>query len=116
MLELSSTNRYSAEAYGRKMSRFLVLLVLSVIGAYAAVIDVGRIQERAGLRQSNGTPEFCNFAPDDGPCRARIPAFYFEPGSKTCSLFFYGGCEGNQNNFETEEECYGNCTSLARKS
>uniref|UniRef100_A0A224Y4T0 Pancreatic trypsin inhibitor n=1 Tax=Rhipicephalus zambeziensis TaxID=60191 RepID=A0A224Y4T0_9ACAR len=92
------------------MSRFLVLLVLSVIGAYAAVIDVGRLQARAGLPASNGTPEFCTLPPDDGPCRAIIPVFYFDSITNSCSTFIYGGCQGNANNFDTKEECMNNCT------
>ena len=31
--------------------------------------------------------------------------FYFDPSSGTCRQFYYGGCEGNKNNFKTIREC-----------
>ena len=31
--------------------------------------------------------------------------FYFDPSSGTCRQFYYGGCEGNKNNFKTLGEC-----------
>ncbi|CAG7721375.1 unnamed protein product, partial [Allacma fusca] len=40
-----------------------------------------------------------------GPCRAMVPAFYFDKMLGTCKYFSYGGCQGNANNFDTQEEC-----------
>lgn len=41
---------------------------------------------------------------DDGPCKAMIKRF-FQYSHQQCEEFIYGGCEGNQNRFETLEEC-----------
>ena len=46
-----------------------------------------------------------------GPCKARIPRFWYNPLSGKCELFFYGGCRGNDNNFLNVKECEGFCKS-----
>lgn len=42
-----------------------------------------------------------------GPCRASIPSWGFNGGE--CVEFIYGGCKGNGNRFETQEECEEAC-------
>uniref|UniRef100_A0A224YCU9 Pancreatic trypsin inhibitor n=1 Tax=Rhipicephalus zambeziensis TaxID=60191 RepID=A0A224YCU9_9ACAR len=44
-----------------------------------------------------------------GPCRAFIPRFYFNETLNECVRFVYGGCGGNENNFETQQECEKKC-------
>lgn len=65
--------------------------------------------------------EICLLPPDEGPCRARIPSFYYSRYTQSCRPFLYGGCEGNANNFETlaacEEACWrieSTCAPFAR--
>ncbi|CAI5795547.1 actinia tenebrosa protease inhibitors-like [Podarcis lilfordi] len=53
--------------------------------------------------------ETCKQPKNPGPCKAAYPHFYYDSQSKTCKPFIYGGCQGNQNNFETEEECMQEC-------
>uniref|UniRef100_A0A0K8RDD3 Putative salivary kunitz domain protein n=1 Tax=Ixodes ricinus TaxID=34613 RepID=A0A0K8RDD3_IXORI len=55
----------------------------------------------------------CSLPLDDGPCRARIPSYYFD--NRTCREFMYGGCEGNANNFETLEACQEACKGNRRR-
>lgn len=40
-----------------------------------------------------------------GLCRARFPRWFFDAGSRSCRLFYYGGCGGNANNFLTRLAC-----------
>uniref|UniRef100_L7LR68 Putative tetralaris n=1 Tax=Rhipicephalus pulchellus TaxID=72859 RepID=L7LR68_RHIPC len=56
-----------------------------------------------------GRPSFCDKRPETGPCRARIPAIYFDALTSTCKSFTYGGCGGNKNRFTTEETCLKTC-------
>ncbi|KAL1444072.1 hypothetical protein MTO96_030056 [Rhipicephalus appendiculatus] len=49
-------------------------------------------------------------------CRGLIPRYYYNPAAGNCSLFYYGGCEGNENNFETIEECEETCGEPERVS
>ncbi|XP_076321612.1 thrombin inhibitor hemalin-like isoform X2 [Tachypleus tridentatus] len=59
----------------------------------------------------------CHLEPDSGLCDAYMPRFYFDPETRTCELFIYGGCGGNENNFKTEEECLDTCkASKIRKT
>lgn len=51
----------------------------------------------------------CFLRPDTGPCRADIIQYYFDVKQKRCYRFFWGGCQGNGNRFDTKEECYSKC-------
>ena len=44
-----------------------------------------------------------------GPCKARLPRYFFNPRTRECELFFYGGCLGNKNNFVTKQACEEAC-------
>ncbi|XP_078346264.1 PI-actitoxin-Aeq3b-like [Oculina patagonica] len=44
-----------------------------------------------------------------GQCRGAFPKFYYNKDSGECEQFIYGGCMGNENNFETKEECEERC-------
>ena len=44
-----------------------------------------------------------------GPCEAAMPRYYYDTESESCEFFYYGGCEGNANNFETRKECVDEC-------
>ncbi|XP_030633148.1 kunitz-type protease inhibitor 2 [Chanos chanos] len=52
----------------------------------------------------------CQAPPLTGHCRAAHRRYYYNPATGTCEQFIYGGCRGNQNNYETAEECQTTCT------
>lgn len=35
--------------------------------------------------------------------------WYFEPITAVCRRFLYGGCDGNENRFQTSSECWKRC-------
>ncbi|XP_063244245.1 kunitz-type serine protease inhibitor 2-like [Bacillus rossius redtenbacheri] len=51
----------------------------------------------------------CELAADSGPCEAYIRNFHYNLSAQRCEMFIYGGCEGNCNNFWTEDECRSKC-------
>ena len=46
-----------------------------------------------------------------GPCEGAFSAFYFDDEEGECLPFVYGGCDGNDNRFDTLEECEAACPS-----
>ena len=53
--------------------------------------------------------DLCSLPPETGPCLAYFRHYFYNTTSKQCEQFIYGGCRGNENNFETVEECEANC-------
>ena len=48
-----------------------------------------------------------------GPCRARIPRYFYNKCTKRCELFYYGGCHGNKNNFHSLKKCNRVCATVS---
>ena len=44
-----------------------------------------------------------------GKCRSRLQRFYYDTDIGVCRTFIYSGCQGNGNNFESENECIKTC-------
>jgi hypothetical protein len=44
-----------------------------------------------------------------GPCDAAVPAYWHHPKTGVCEPFTYGGCDGNENRFESFEDCQQTC-------
>ena len=53
--------------------------------------------------------DVCLLEPERGPCSDYSIKWHFVPQEQKCRRFWYGGCQGNQNRFETEEACESKC-------
>ncbi|PIC27111.1 hypothetical protein B9Z55_019468 [Caenorhabditis nigoni] len=52
----------------------------------------------------------CNHWPDRGTCELEFQVkWYYDRYDHRCRRFFYGGCEGNENRFNSLEECSSQC-------
>ena len=45
-------------------------------------------------------------------CRMSIPRYFYNSITRRCEKFFWGGCEGNGNNFRTVADCYRTCITI----
>uniref|UniRef100_A0A3Q2E5T3 Collagen, type XXVIII, alpha 1b n=1 Tax=Cyprinodon variegatus TaxID=28743 RepID=A0A3Q2E5T3_CYPVA len=58
---------------------------------------------------SQGPETGCNQSLDPGPCRDYIAKWYYDAKSNSCAQFWFGGCQGNQNRFDSEQKCRETC-------
>ncbi|XP_076294317.1 spondin-1 isoform X3 [Lasioglossum baleicum] len=50
-----------------------------------------------------------------GTCNGNILRAYFDKQAGRCRLFSYSGCDGNRNNFQTEQDCMNVCSDFQRE-
>ncbi|KAF7663242.1 hypothetical protein LDENG_00215820 [Lucifuga dentata] len=60
------------------------------------------------------TGDVCSLQRDDGPCDTWMVRFYYDSGTHRYTEFWYGGCQGNANNFVSLEECQRKCDGVVR--
>ncbi|XP_077501749.1 isoinhibitor K-like isoform X2 [Amblyomma americanum] len=51
----------------------------------------------------------CNLKKDPGNCEDASTKWYYDSKTNACKLFVYGGCDGNDNRFDTEAKCKAEC-------
>lgn len=73
-------------------------------------------QEMSAKQKKNGrevnsdtTSGPCLMDPTEGECQDYILKWYYNMDKRACQQFWYGGCGGNANRFETKEECEVRC-------
>ncbi|XP_052769423.1 papilin-like [Mya arenaria] len=55
----------------------------------------------------------CTLPPKSGPCKAYFPRYFYNTTSCSCEKFIYGGCQPNENNFDTLDACEKACNNWA---
>lgn len=53
--------------------------------------------------------EVCGLDKDRGSCRNFTVRWFFDMEYGGCSRFWYGGCDGNDNRFPTQDDCKAHC-------
>uniref|UniRef100_A0A452EXN1 BPTI/Kunitz inhibitor domain-containing protein n=1 Tax=Capra hircus TaxID=9925 RepID=A0A452EXN1_CAPHI len=54
-------------------------------------------------------PAFCMEPKFVGVCNGSMTRYFYNAQTGHCEMFVYGGCGGNENNFQTLEECMKTC-------
>uniref|UniRef100_A0A8C5P0U6 Epididymal peptidase inhibitor n=1 Tax=Jaculus jaculus TaxID=51337 RepID=A0A8C5P0U6_JACJA len=55
------------------------------------------------------TKDVCSLPKETGLCLAYFPRWWYSKENNTCYKFIYGGCRGNNNNFQTKAMCENTC-------
>ncbi|XP_072468341.1 uncharacterized protein [Notamacropus eugenii] len=60
------------------------------------------------LQENTWNPQ-CQLNLDQGSCRVYVIKWYYDKKANACAQFWYGGCNGNANRFNSEDECIKTC-------
>lgn len=55
--------------------------------------------------------DVCAQPEDSGNCDEYVLKYSYDASARNCKAFYYGGCGGNGNRFESETECESVCIS-----
>uniref|UniRef100_UPI00398F387B carboxypeptidase inhibitor SmCI-like n=1 Tax=Pristiophorus japonicus TaxID=55135 RepID=UPI00398F387B len=91
---------------------------LLTVTALLLVVDCGatvRAPDRKRQKLVYGH-EICTLKADGGRCKGLNKRYYFNIFTQKCEEFIYGGCNGNENNFETKKKCLAKCKVKDRRN
>uniref|UniRef100_A0A3Q3X009 BPTI/Kunitz inhibitor domain-containing protein n=1 Tax=Mola mola TaxID=94237 RepID=A0A3Q3X009_MOLML len=59
-------------------------------------------------------PDACFLDQNPGSCQNYTVMWFFDAKRNECARFWYGGCGGNDNRFQTQAECESVCLTESR--
>ncbi|KAJ7990292.1 hypothetical protein DPEC_G00298800 [Dallia pectoralis] len=100
---------HAAEVYATEKTMNAMRPVWSggVLLLLAAVLINAQVDENQA-----SSPEMCLMPMEVGPCRAAFPKYFYNVTVQNCSMFVYGGCNSNGNNFDSQGECEAACSGV----
>ncbi|TRZ27006.1 hypothetical protein HGM15179_000051 [Zosterops borbonicus] len=122
-LGISTTNippavyeAYEEEQDEEKQSTLLTINTRAVLPLLSSKPPPSNKVMTSSLSTAGPTPRpesivdlHCKLRLDQGPCRVYTIRWYYDKQANACAQFWYGGCEGNANRFESEQECRQAC-------
>ncbi|XP_070328794.1 colostrum trypsin inhibitor [Odocoileus virginianus] len=99
-----------------KLSHLLALcLTLCLLGLANSGKTSDNLKQEAFQDLFQTPPDLCQLPQERGPCKAALHRYFYNSTSNACEPFTYGGCQGNDNNFETTEMCLRICKAPETK-
>ncbi|XP_048469239.1 collagen alpha-6(VI) chain [Rhincodon typus] len=77
------------------------------------VTPLNTLQDFEEQKDDTNIYDECMLNLDEGDCYNYNLKWYFDKSSRVCKKFWYGGCGGNKNRFDTHEECEALCLKSA---
>uniref|UniRef100_UPI00358FA01A collagen alpha-1(XXVIII) chain-like n=1 Tax=Myxine glutinosa TaxID=7769 RepID=UPI00358FA01A len=72
-------------------------------------ISVAPTEHIANIRENQPQDAGCHEPMDTGPCRSYVIKWFYDKIANGCAQFWYGGCQGNKNRFQSKEQCQTEC-------
>ncbi|KAI9529027.1 hypothetical protein NQZ68_015794 [Dissostichus eleginoides] len=88
------------------------LAVFALVCAMMALVRATALSEATA--EKDLTAVKCLLQVDKGPCKAYIGRYYYNTITQKCEIFYYGGCQGNANNFRSYQECQKSCFRIPK--
>ncbi|XP_072489828.1 early lactation protein [Notamacropus eugenii] len=92
-----------------KFTIVALYFALSLAGMTSSEKCLDQIQVNSLENLSLLVPSLCLLPPVRGNCSSQILHYFYNTTSRTCETFIYSGCNGNRNNFNSEEYCLKTC-------
>ena len=102
---------------GVRMNYLFLLLICVLVSVQLLACEDTKDTESTPTSTEAGaeTPpsNLCQLPAEPGSCEADMPRWFHNSQTDACEMFSYGGCDGNDNNFESQEACNATCADYA---